>query len=102
MYNYEIRINSILIKSDNEEEIEHIRQTVLKNEKELHQYGHNGKIVYGETTGHLCIYNYQEKIRKELLEYVKRLLDNQVIGWEWKKDSNDKSRSYLDLKMDPK
>lgn len=102
LYGYEILINSILIRCGTEEELDYIKQTVKRNEKELHTYGHNGYIVYGETTGHLCIYNYQEKLRKDLQQYVCGIMSKRVLGWEFKKDNHDKSRSCLDLKMDPR
>jgi hypothetical protein len=64
--------------------------------------GHGGKIVYGETTGHLCVYNYYEKQRNELKAYIEAILHGKILSTEYKKDMNDKSRSYLDFKLDPK
>jgi hypothetical protein len=52
-------------------------------------------------TGHLCIYNYFEKQRKELFNYINNyLLKGRVKACEFKKDNMDRSRSFMDLKLD--
>jgi hypothetical protein len=48
------------------------------------------------------VYNYFEKQRNDLKAYIESILHGKIKATEYKKDMNDKSRSYLDFKLDPK
>jgi hypothetical protein len=45
------------------------------------------------------VYNYFEKQRNDLKAYIESILHGKIKATEYK---NDKSRSYLDFKLDPK